>query len=184
MLAVPAALVAGVVLEREWPGNFGYGLAGSGPRIVTWIAFGGAAAGIVVGGLFLRRVSIRERHVVGAIAAVLFVLPVTVHGFRHWSPLVGRDPQALSPVLIQELRAVPAQAVVIASPEISYRIAAYAPVYLVCAPPVHVANTRANEPYVRVKQCERWLAGREPGVASEYGATWAVRKGHLYRLAG
>lgn len=184
VLAVPVALAAGIVLERKWPGDFGYGLAGSGPRIVTWIAFGGAAAGIVVGALAFRRVSVRERHGVAAIAAALFVLPVAVHGFRYWSPLVPRDPLALSPALLRELQAVPAQAVVIALPDTSYRIAAAAPVYVVCAPPVHVANTRANVPYTRVKECERWVAGREPGVARRYGATWAVRKGRLYRLGG
>jgi hypothetical protein len=49
---------------------------------------------------------------------------------------------------------------------------------------VHVANTKANLPYVRVKAVESWLAGRTPGVARRYGATWAVRKGRLYRLSG
>jgi hypothetical protein len=49
---------------------------------------------------------------------------------------------------------------------------------------VHVANTRANLPYVRVKDVEAWLAGRAPGVPAKYGATWAVRKGHLFRLPG
>jgi hypothetical protein len=72
--------------------------------------------------------------------------------------------------------------VIIAPPQTSYRLLAAAPVYVVAAPPVHVANTRANMPYVRVKEVEEWLAGRAPGVARKYGATWAVRKGHLYRL--
>ena len=55
-------------------------------------------------------------------------------------------------------------------------------VYVVAASPTHVANTKANLPYVRVKAVEAWLAGRAPGVAHRYGATWAVRRGHLYPL--
>ena len=79
---------------------------------------------------------------------------------------------------------MPPLAVIIASPQISYRLLAAAPVYVVAAPPVHVANTRANMPYVREKEVEAWLAGRAPGVARKYGATWAVRQGRLYRLSG
>jgi len=183
-LLAPAALAAGIALEHEWPGDFSYGLAGSGPRVVTWIAFIGGAAALVIGTVLFRRRPVRERHGVAAVAAALFVLPVAVHGFRHWTPQVTSDPHALSPALLQELRKVPPRAVIIASPQISYRLLAAAPVYVVAAPPVHVANTRANLPYVRVKEVEAWLAGRAPGVARKYGATWAVRQGRLYRLSG
>jgi hypothetical protein len=110
------------------------------------------------------------------------VLPIAVHGFRRWTPLHATDPQALSPALVRELKRVPPRSVIIAPPQTSYRLLAAAPVYVVAAPPVHVANTRANMPYARVKEVEEWLAGRAPGVARKYGATWAVRKGHLYRL--
>jgi hypothetical protein len=182
-LLAPVALAAGIVLEQEWPGDFGYGLAGSGPRVVTWIALIGGAAALVVGAVFFRGRAVRERHAVAAVAAALFVLPVAVHGFRHWTPQVTSDPQALSPALLQELRSVPPRAVIIASTQISYRLLAAAPVYVVCAPPVHVANTIANDPYGRKKACEAWLAGRAPGVARKYEATWAVRKGRLYRLS-
>jgi hypothetical protein len=182
-LLAPVALAAGIVLEREWPGDFGYGLAGSGPRVVTWIALIGGAAALVIGAVFFRRRTVRERHAVAAVAAALFVLPVAVHGFRHWTPQVTSDPQALSPALLRELRRVPPRAVIIGSTQISYRLLAAAPVYVVCAPPVHVANTIANDPYGRKKACEAWLAGRAPGVARKYGATWAVRKGRLYRLS-
>jgi len=184
LLVLPASLAAGIALEWAWPGNFAYGLAGSGPRIVTWFAFGGGAAALVLGGAILRRRSVRERHTVAAIAAALFVLPVAVQGFRHWTPLSTHDPHALSPALVRELEQVPPQAVIIAAPQTSYELLAAAPVYAVCAPPVHVANTKANMPYVRVKQVAEWLAGRAPDVPRLYGATWAVRNGHLYRLPG
>ena len=108
-LLAPAALAAGIVLEREWPGDFGYGLSGSGPRVVTWIAFIGGAAALVLGAVFFRRRTVRERHGVAAVAAALFVLPVAVHGFRHWTPQVTSDPHALSPALLRELKRVPAR---------------------------------------------------------------------------
>jgi hypothetical protein len=181
-LVLPAALVAGILLERRWPGDFGYGTAGDAPDLVTWFAFAGAVAGLVVGAIFFRRRWIPERHTVAAVAAVLFVLPIAVHAGRHWTPLSPRDPNALSPALLRELKRVPPRAVIIATPQISYHLLAAAPVYVVAAPPVHVANTKANMPYQRVKAVEAWLAHRAPGVARRYGATWAVRKGHLYRL--
>jgi hypothetical protein len=182
ILVLPAALAAGIVLQHEWPGDFGYGLRHGGPAAATWIAFVGGAAGIVAS-IWLRRYSVRERHGRAAIAAWLFVLPIAVHGFRSWDPLRTEDPYALSPALARELRAVPPRAVVIATPRQSYGIAAAAPVYVVAAPPTHVANTEANRPYERVRDVERWLARNDPAVLRKYRPTWAVRRGHLYRLS-
>jgi hypothetical protein len=182
LLVLPTALAAGIVLEHQWPGDFSYGMAGSAPRLFTWIAFGGAATGILVGAVVFRRWSVTERHGRAALAAALFVLPIAIHAARNWTPRVPHDPEALSAALLRELREVPPRAVIIAPPQVSYRLLAAAPVYVVAAPPVHVANTKANLPYVRVKAVTEWLAGRAPGVARRYGATWAVRKGHLYRL--
>jgi len=183
ILVLPAALAAGIALYLEWPGDFGYGTVGDAPDGVAWFALGGAAVGLVVGAVVFRRWAVRERHTRAALAAVLFVLPLAAHAARTWSPQSPTDPKALSPALVRELKRVPARAVIIAPPQVSYRLLAAAPVYVVTAPPVHVANTRANLPYVRVKAVEAWLAGRAPGVPRRYGATWAVRKGHLYRLA-
>jgi hypothetical protein len=71
---------------------------------------------------------------------------------------------------------------VIASPRVSYEIAAAAPVYVVAAPPPHVANTKANDPYTRVDEVNRWLATGDPAIPRRYGATWAVRGGRLIPL--
>jgi len=81
------------------------------------------------------------------------------------------------------MRRVPARSVIIAAPQTSYHLAAAAPVYVVAAPPTHVADTRANAPYRRVRDVTEWLAHRAPDVPRRYGATWAVRKGRLYRLS-
>ncbi len=96
LLVLPARAAAGIVLQRLWPGDFGYGLRHGGPALATWIA--------LVGGL----AAARRRSVSGAassasgtgwprLAAALFVLPVVVHGAWHWSPRVhGRPGRALA----------------------------------------------------------------------------------------
>jgi hypothetical protein len=182
LLALPAALAAGIALQLLWPGDFAYGLRHGGPAAVTWSAFVGGALAIVAGVFFRHRVVV-ERHGRAAFAAALFVLPTAVHGFTHWSPLHATDPLALTPQIVRELRAVPPRSVVIAPPETSYRIVAAAPLYVVAAPAVHVLNTDANTPYQRLRALQHWLATGDPAVPRRYGATWAVRDGQLARLA-
>lgn len=182
-LVLPAALAAGIALQLLWPGDFIYGLRHGGPAAVTWFAFVGGAVALVAG-LFFRRRVVVERPGRAAFAAILFVLPIAVHGFSHWSPLHPRDPYALSPQIARELGAVPPRSVVIAPAGMSYRIAAAAPVYVVAAPPAHVADTKANRPYERESDVNHWLATGDSAVPRKYGATWAVRDGHLYRLSG
>ena len=111
--------------------------------------------------------------------AALFVVPVAVHGFAHWSPRAARDPNALPPRIARELKSVPARAVIIAPLELSYRILAAAPVYVVAAPPAHVADTSKNRPYVRRRALLHWLATHDPAVPRRYGATWEVTRGQL-----
>ncbi len=179
---LPFALAAGIVLERRWPGDFSYGLQHGGPPgSVTWFALAGGAIALVIG-IVAARTRPGERHGLGALAALLFVLPVAVHGFRHWTPLNRTDAQALSPELLAEAQQLPVGAVVIADPETSYRIAAAAPVYVVAAPVAHVANTKANDPAARVADVKRWLATGDPAIPRRYGAGWAVVKGRLVRL--
>ena len=100
---------------------------------------------------------------------------------------------------------VPKRAVVYADLETSYRIGAYAPVYVANGPPTHVADTKANDPYGRRKSVLAFFSGRHPGrlaIPRRYGASWIVlraRERHLrlrlprvysdseftlYRLAG
>ncbi len=182
ILVLPAALAAGIALQLLWPGDFDYGLRHGGPAALTWFAFIGGAAALVVG-IFFRGRQVLERPDRAAIAAFLFVAPIAVHGFAHWSPLHPSDPDALSPQIAQALRAVPPRSVVIAPVRMSYRIAATAPVYVVASPVVHVANTDSNRPYDRVRDVEHWLATGDPAVPRKYGATWAVRHGRLFPLS-
>jgi hypothetical protein len=178
---LPLALVAGIVLQILWPGDFEYGLRHGGPALATWIALVG---GLVVAAVAaVRPLELREHPRLGASAAVLLALPVFVHGVRHWSPRVRSDPDALSPRLVHRLRTVvPKGSVVIAPVQTSYRVTALAPVYVVALPVPHVANTRANDPYGRARAVRHWVLTNDPRVARRYGATWAIRAGRLYPL--
>jgi hypothetical protein len=183
-LVLPASLAAGIVLQRLWPGDFAYGLRHGGPAIVTWVALIGGAVALVAG-LFIRPKEPRARFAVGAWAATLFALPVVVHGFAHWSPRTPVDRLALPPTLVHALRTkVPKGAIVIAPVQMSYRVVAEAPVYVVALPVAHVADTRANDPYTRRAAVQKWVRTNDPSIPRRYGATWAIRGGRLYRLGG
>jgi len=179
---VPLAFAAGLVLQLLWPGDFEYGLRHGGPAAATWLAlFGGGAA--LVAALVRRPPELAERHATAAAAAVAFALPVLVHGMAHWSPRVTEDRYGLSPRLVHNLRTrVPKGAVVLAPVQTSYRVAAAAPVYIVAAPVAHVADTRANDPYGRVRAVRHWVLTKDPRVAQRYGATWQIRSGRLARV--
>jgi hypothetical protein len=181
VVLVPLALAAGLALQRLWPGDFAYGLRDGGPAAATWIAAVGGAAALVLG-LIFRPDPPLERHVLGAIATALFVLPVAIHGFSNWNPRTPTDPHALSPQLVRALERVPPGSVIIAAPETSYRLVADAPVYVVAAPPAHVANTTENRPYARREDVREWFRTQNPEIPRRYGATWALRDGRLYRL--
>ena len=181
---LPLAFVAGVVLQRLWPGDFLYGLKHGGPALATWWAlFGGLAALLLA--LVLRRRPLPERWGLGTLAVVLFSVPVVVHGIWNWSEQQTSDPSDLSPRLVHNLRTkVPKGAIVIAPLKTSYRVAALAPVYIVGAPVTHVAATTANKPYERARDIRHWVLTNDPAIARKYGATWAIRSGRLYRLPG
>ncbi|HYY02244.1 MAG TPA: hypothetical protein VE736_00025 [Gaiellaceae bacterium] len=172
LAVLPVALGAGIALELAYPGGFG-ALAGAGPSVVTWFAAGGAAVAVLVG-LLLRR-EWQARGPIPAAAVLLFALPVAVHGFRNWTPSEARDPYAPTPGLLQALRhTVPKRAVVFSDLETSYRISAFAPVYVVSAPPAHVADTTANSPYARWRATNRYFATGDVRIPIRYHAAWIV----------
>jgi len=169
---LPIALAAGIALQHAYPGGFG-GLAGGGPAVVTWIAGIGGAAALVIG-IFLGPHK-EARGPLPGLAVLLFALPVIVHGFQHWSPAYTRDPSAPTPGLLAALRQdVPKRAVVFSDLETSYRISAYAPVYVSSAPPAHVADTTANYPYGRRKATIRYFQTGDIKIPEQLLATWIV----------
>src|SRR5262249_23402428 len=180
---LPVPLVAGIVLQRLWPGDFEYGLHHGGPAAATWIAFVGGIVALVIS-LVTRHQPLPERWGLGA-AVVLRSPPVLAHGLCHWSPPNPTDRLALSPSLVRALQTrVPKGAVVIGPLPASYRAVAVAPVYVVAAPVTHVAATKANRPYQRADDVTRWLRTGDPSIPRRYGATWAISDGRLYRLPG
>jgi hypothetical protein len=82
-------------------------------------------------------------------------------------------------------RDVPERSVVYADLQTSYRIGAYAPVYVANGPPTHVADTRANDPYGRAAALRRFLRTGDVSVLRRSGAQWLVlRRGEFRRATG
>jgi hypothetical protein len=169
-VAPPFALVAGVVLQWQFPGDFGYRVDEGGPAWATWIAVVGAVVALVAG---LRRT--RSVETTAALASALVLLPTFVAGLSHWSPSAERPPSPLTAGLVNALRAkVPSAAIVYSDLESSYRIAAAAPVFVCNSPPGHVADTRRNRPYVRREQWRRFNRTGDLGIPRSCGAMWLV----------
>ena len=178
LLVLPAALAAGIVLQLEFPGDFGAHLREGGPPLATWIALWGALAGLVLAlvlAVLRRDVTLERPGPVAALATFLFVLPVAVHGFANWDARATADPYALSPGLVRFLqREVPERSVVFADLETSYRISGYAPVYVAAGPPAHVADTKANRPYARRADLLDFLRTGSLAIPRRYHAGWLV----------
>jgi hypothetical protein len=172
-LVLPLGLGAGIGLQLAFPGDFGPGLTDGGPAAATWIAAIGGVVAIAVG-LVLRRRFDARGFLAGA-AVVLFCIPVAVHGLRHWSPASDEDSHALTPGLLAALRdEVPKRSIVFSDLETSYRISAFAPVYVAAAPPAHVADTAANHPYRRRLAVIRYFATGDEEILDRYHADWLV----------
>jgi hypothetical protein len=171
-LVVPVGLAAGIALQLAFPGDFGR-FDGGGPAAATYVAAVGAIVGIGVGIFLHRRYDLRGW--LAAAAVSLFTVPVAVHGFANWSAATTSDPRALTPGLIAALReGVPKRAVVFSDLETSYRISAYAPVYVAAAPPAHVADTTANRPYARRLSVNRYFGSGDVRIPERYRADWIV----------
>jgi hypothetical protein len=169
-LTVPLALVAGIVFQLLYPGDFDYVLTDGGPALATWIAVAGGVAALAFG--FLQRPP-RERA--GWLAAAAFLVPVAIHAAWNWSPSETRRPSPLSSGLVRELRTLAAAAVVYSDPEASYRLAAAAPLYICVAPPGHVADTKDNRPHERVEEFRRFVrTGDVNGAPRACGAKWLL----------
>jgi Family of unknown function (DUF6541) len=172
--ALPAGLASGLWLQLTWPGDFGPRLDHGGPAFATWVALVGAALAIPAGLVIQRRWgSIDRRGLYAGLTALLFVLPVAVHGMREWEKPPGpRVP--LTPGLREALGELPEGTVVFSDLETSYRIAALAPVYVAAAPPAHVADTEDNRPYARRRDVMRFLRTGDLAIPRKYGSNWLV----------
>ena len=179
-LLLPLALGAGIVLQELYPGDFTLKLTeDGGPGGVAWWALGfgfAALAAAVALGLRGHGSSISERRAtVAALASWLFVLPVAVHAWNTWSPRDDRVASPLTPELVEALRTkVPPGAVVFSDLETSYRIGAFAPLYVAANPPAHVADTDDNRPRERREDVLKFFRTGDLAIPRRYGAGWLV----------
>ena len=170
---LPVALAAGVALQLLFPGDFTLRLDDGGPAAVTWFAAVGALAAVTAAAVARARGLTERGDAVTAAAAALFVLPLAIHAAGSWT---ARERTAtLTPGLVALLEErVPERSVVFSDLETSYRIAAYAPVYVAAAPPAHVADTEDNRPYERRDDVRRFFRTGDLAIPRAYGAQWLV----------
>jgi len=175
---LPAALAAGIALQVAYPGDFGvpYRLVDGSPGWLTWVSFGASVVALLAAAIFGRRIpQVEGLPLVAAGAVALFLLPVAVHGYSHWTrPSSARLglPQKLVAAIHRE---VPRGDVVFSDPLTAYELAAFAPVYINAAPTTHVADTRANRPAARRKDALRFFRDEGPlSLARRYGAHWLL----------
>jgi hypothetical protein len=180
-LALLGGLAAGIWLQVAYAGDFGLKAPSTAPSIVVWISLWGCLAALVAGialGLARRNwpsVDVRKTGTTAALAVGLFVLPVAVHGFLRWTPGNPHDRNGLTPGLIRFLQHdVPARSVVLGDLGTSYRITAYAPVYVVAVPPTHAANTWPNELHKRRLAVLRFLVHPTLAMPRKWRARWIV----------
>jgi hypothetical protein len=165
------ALLAGAGLEAAYPGDFEYAFEPGAPGLIVWIAGAAGVLALVVG--LWRRGEPFEAN--AGFAAALFVLPVVAVGLARWTPTSAPPLSTLSPGLVHSLRSLVAPgAVVFSDQETSYRIAAFAPVYIAVAPPGHVADTEENRPYERARDGRAFAVSGNLEIPERYGADYLV----------
>jgi hypothetical protein len=166
------ALAGGIGLQLLYPGDFEYRLGDTAPALVTWVAVAGAGAAVVIGYVRRRRPAFERA---APLAAALFLAPVAIGGVSDWRPPADPEITQLSGGLVQALRKqVAAGAIVFSDVETSYRIAAFAPVYVASAPPGHVADTDRNRPYERARDARRFQRTGDLSIPEGYNAGYVV----------
>ncbi len=170
-ILLPLMLGAGMFLQIVYPGDFEYVLRNPAPAWIAWFGAIGAVAALILG--FVRRRPALEKSASLAVAA--FLTPVVGGGLLD---LRGLDPPAIATISLGLVGAardeIEAGAVVFSDPETSFRLAAFAPVYIAVAPPGHVADTEENRPYDRARDARRFLRTGDLSIPRGYGAEYVV----------
>ncbi|HSF62451.1 MAG TPA: hypothetical protein VLA69_12200 [Gaiellaceae bacterium] len=170
-LLLPLALVAGIALQLAYPGDFEYVLEDTAPAWITWLAVAGAIVALVVG--IVRRKPPLEAP--AAAAAVLFLVPVVAVGLWNWDRPSPPPSASLSDGLVGAVREnVETGSIVYSDQETSYRLAAFAPVFVAVAPPGHVADTAENRPYERARDAREFLRTGDLSIPARFGAEYLV----------
>jgi hypothetical protein len=173
-LLLPLALGFGMFLQIVYPGDFEYVLREPAPAWIAWFAVVGVLAALVVG--FVRRRPALETG--ASLAAAAFLLPVFGGGLLDWKRLDPPELATLTPGVVRAVRdEVSPGAVVFSDPETSFRLTAFATVYIANAPPGHVADTKENRPYERARDARRFLRTGDLTIPREYDAEYVVVDG-------
>ncbi len=165
------ALASGIALEIVYPGSFAPTLAPGLPAFPTWVALFGGLLALFTAAIVRPARSFERTGPLPLLSVALFTIPVAVAGFLHWTPLATSDPNGVSAGIRQTLARPPLRgSIVFSDPGTSYDVAAYAPVYVADAPPPHVADTPANDPYRRRDDAARFLRTGALAIPRRYGA--------------
>ena len=176
LLAVALAAAAGVALALAFPGEWTFYVVHQGPAWPVWLALAGILAGL--GFAAWRRPEPPGPTAWTAAIGVALTLPLLVSFLiraNHDNP----DRFGLTPGLVTELRALPPGSTVFATPAVSYRILAAAPVYVAAAPQIHVALTSKNRVQERIRDDRKFFAPhtspqKRRAILAAYGAGWLV----------
>ena len=170
-LLLPLALGAGMFLQIVYPGDFEYILREPAPAWIAWFGVLGGAAALAVG--FLRRRPALETG--ASLAAAAFLVPVFGGGLLDWNRPDPPEIATLTPGLVAALRdKIEPGSIVYSDTETSFRLAAFAPVYIAVAPPGHVADTEENRPYERASDARRFTRTGDLSIPRGYGAEYVV----------
>ena len=173
-ILLPLALGTGMFFQIVYPGDFDYVLKNPAPAWIAWLSVAGAVTALVVG--FARRRPALETG--AALAASAFLIPVIGGGLLNWRPPPPPPIATLSSGLVDAVRhEVDPGTIVFSDPETSFRLAAFAPVYVGSAPPGHVADTEKNDPYARAREARRFLRTGDLSIPRRAGAEYVIVDG-------
>jgi hypothetical protein len=173
LAACLGAFGVGGLLQLLYPGEFSYFLVVGGPAWPVWVGLGGGLAALAVGAV-LRRDFGDGGPVWTAAVGLALVAPVAAAGLAY---LQRDEPDrySLTAGLVSALRndAKPRD-VVFSDLATSYRVGAYAPVYVAAAPPAHVADTKENYPQKRRDDVINFFRSGSLSIPRRYHADWIV----------
>ena len=173
-ILLPLMLGAGMFLQIVYPGDFEYVLRDPAPAWIAWFAVVGTCVALLLG--FLRRRPALETG--ASLAAAAFLIPVFGGGLLDWRRPDPPEIATLTPGLVAAVRdEVAPGTIVFSDSETSFRLAAFAPVFIAVAPPGHVADTEENRPYERASDARRFFRTGDLAIPRGYGAEYVVVDG-------